>query len=132
MLKALSTEIAKSDKLNTKQPIRLETIDSESQQRIWFDQSNSDVVIFNNVKYLLESGNLIITANVRMFPKASNLFKLRIKPDPANPFDAGNAIYFKVFSFTKQGITASNATESLSEGAISVAKQIVADLSHPL
>jgi len=132
MLKALSTELAKSDKVNTKQPIRLETIDSESQQRIWFDQSNADTVIFNNVTYRLESGNLIITANVRMFPKANNLLKLRIKPDAANPFDAGNAIYFKVFSFTKQGITASNVKESLSDGAISVAKQIVADLSHPL
>lgn len=132
MLDALSSEIEKSDKVNTKQPIRLETIESESQQRITFDQSNADAVLFTKAAYRLVSGNLIITADVKIFPKTNNLLKLRIKPDAASPLNGGNAIYFKVFSFTKQGITASNVKESLSDGAVSVAKQIVADLSHPL
>ena len=132
MLNTLSAEIPKIATIKFNTPSRLETIYSESQRRISFDQSSASVILFATVGYRLESGNLIISSNVEMYPKSESLLKFRNKPSDSNPIDNGNVIYRKTFSFTKQAITADNIKDSLTEGASSIAKQIVADLNHPL
>lgn len=132
MLNTLSAEIPKIVTIKFNTPIRIETIYSESQKRISFDQSTASVVLFTTVDYRLESGNLIINSNLEMYPKSESLLKFRNKPSDSNPIDNGNVIYRKTFAFTKQAVTAYNIKDSLAEGASSIAKQIVADLNHPL
>ena len=132
MLKALSNEIPKVSTIKFNLPIRLETIVSQSQKRISFDQSNASVVLFTHVAYRLESGNLIVNSTVNMYPRTKKMFTFIKNPDDSNPIDNGNSIYRKVFTFTRQAITAKNIRRSLFEGANSLAKQIVADLNHPL
>ncbi len=132
MLNALQAEIPKVTTIKVNTPIQLETIDFESQKRISFDKASSSAVLFNTVKYRYESGNLIITANVEMYPKVNALLKFRNRPNNENPVNAGNIIYRQRFTFTKQAITADNIKDSLAEGAASIAKQVVADLNHPL
>jgi len=132
MLKALSHEIPKVSTIKFELPIRLETVDSNSQQRISFDKSKASVVVFTRVNYRLESGNLIVNASVKMYPKTKKLSEFRKRPNDSNPISPGNSIYRKFFTFTKQAITAKNIRGSLFEGASSLAKQIVADLNHPL
>ena len=132
MLNTLSSETLKITAIKFNTPTHLETINSDTQQRISFDQSNATAVLFTSVSYRLESGNLIIMATVEMYPKSENLLKLRKEPDNSNPLDKGNVIYRKIFTFTKQAIIANNIKDSLSEGAVSIAQQISADLSHPL
>ncbi|MCX7108894.1 MAG: hypothetical protein NTX45_01955 [Proteobacteria bacterium] len=132
MLNILTAETPKIVTIKFRTPSRLETIYSESQKRISFDQSSSSVVMFTTVGYRLESGNLYVISNVEMYPKSESLFKFRNKPNDSNPIDNGNVIYRKMFSFTRQAVTADNIKDSLGEGASSITKQIVADLNHPL
>lgn len=132
MLNTFSAEIPKIATVKFNTPVHLETIYSESQKRISFDQSNASAVMFATVGYRLESGNIIITSHLELYPKSESLLKFRNKANDSNPTDYGNVIYRKAFIFTKQGITTDNVRDSLTEGASSIAKQISEDLNHPL
>ena len=132
MADALSKDLSKADRLKLNMPIRLETNDSESQRRIILDESSASAVLFNRVSYHLESGNLVIYALIDMYPTPKYLTKFVQEPKLKNPFDKTNEIYRKLFIFSKQFITPENIKDSLAEGAINIAKQIAADLNHPI
>ena len=132
MLNALSAETEKTVMTIFNKPIRLETVDSEACKRADFDQSSASIVMFTTVGYRLESGCLIITAVVEIYPKSEALLKFRHKPNNSNLMDIGNVIYRKTFTFKKEFITERNIKHNLSEGATSISKQIIDDLNSPL
>lgn len=130
MLNATNEALAKIDKLKVVMPMRVETIASDSSRRIAFDESSASAILFCNVGYRFETGNLIVSAFAEMYPKKAALKQFRNKPEETNPLEAGNVIYRKTFTFTKQAIAASNIKASLNEAATSIASQLAADLNH--
>lgn len=130
MARAIDEETARQSRLNVKTPWRLETVDTESQRRGLLDASGASAVLFLRVDYRLESGNVIVTGQALLLPKAANLLAYRVAPKDTNPVDEGNAIYRKRFSFARQNVTADTAAAALDEGARSIATQCLADLGR--
>ncbi|AOJ85320.1 hypothetical protein WS87_00870 (plasmid) [Burkholderia sp. MSMB0856] len=110
----------------------VDAVDSDSQRRIVFDNSSASAILFVDVGYQLQSGNLYISARATMYPKSENLLQFRKKPDETNPLAAGNAIYRKTFNFSKFNVAEVDIKGDLTEGANSIASQLAADLNHPL
>jgi len=113
-------------------PLDVETVDSNTQKRIVFDNASASAVLFLDVGYRLQSGNLYISANAVMYPKANNLLQFRKKPSDSDPLDAGNAIYRKTFNYAKLNVSATDIKQDLTEGANDIASQLAADLNHPI
>lgn len=132
MLAEVTETLGKTENLKFAMPLRVDTVDSDSAKRIAFDKSKASAVLFCRVYYRLESGNLIVTSNLEMFPKDNALKQFRSKPQDSNPIDEGNAIYRKTFTFTKQAITSTNVKSGLAEAAKSLSKQMAEDLNHGL
>ncbi|TGP43172.1 hypothetical protein EN871_15210 [bacterium M00.F.Ca.ET.228.01.1.1] len=132
MKQASNDAIATLQDVKFSAPLDVETVNSSTQKRIAYDKSSASAVLFVDVGYQLQSGNLYISANAVMYPKASALLEFRKKPNDADPLDAGNAIYRKTFNFGKQHVAAAEIKGDLTEGANSIASQLAADLNHPL
>lgn len=132
MLDASTEELSKVDKIKFALPLRIKTEESESTRRVAFDQSTASALLFCNVGYRLESGNLIVTATAEMYPKVDSLKQFRIKPNSSNPLGSGNAIYRKVFTLAKQSVTPTTVNEKLSEAVADVARELAADLNQSL
>ena len=132
MLDASTDALAKIDKVKFGTPLRVEVVASDSAKRIAFDQSTASAILFCNVSYRLESGNLIVIAGAEMYPKADSLKQFRNTPNETNPLDSGNVIYRKTFTFSKQAVTPTTIKENLSEAATNVARQLAADMNHGL
>ena len=132
MLDATTDALIKIDKVKFGMPLRVEVVASDSAKRIAFDQSTASAILFCNVSYRLESGNLIVVAAAEMYPKVDSLKQFRNKPNETNPLDSGNVIYRKTFTFSKQAVTQNTIRGYLSEAATSVAGQLAADLNHGL
>lgn len=134
MQKSVSVKSKYNRNLRFSHPIHINKINSESQRRISFDNSSASAVLFSTINYRLQDRNLTITATSEMYPKSTKLLPFRYQPDSdsEDPLDAGNIIYRKSFTFTKQAITPYNIKASLTEGANSISKQILDDLNHPL
>jgi len=130
MAQAVVTEQSRYPRLRARTPWRLETVDSESHRRSVFDASTDSAVLFNRVSYRLESGNLYVTSDVQIFPKAAGLARFRPKPNDGNPLDEGNAFYRKTFVSVHQNVTASGVAAALTDAANSVAAQLLADLDR--
>lgn len=130
MLKASNDALTKIDNVKVAMPLRVEVVASDSAKRIAFDQSTASAILFCNVGYRLESGNLIVIASAEIYPKIQALKQFRVKPDEVNPLDRGNAIYRKTFTFSKQAVAPTTIKESLTEAAANVARQLAADLNH--
>jgi hypothetical protein len=130
MLGALTEALAKTDPVKFSIPQRVEVIDSDSSKRIVFDQSTASAILFCNVGYRLESGNLIVTVNAVMYPKTESLKQFRYKPEESNPLDRGNAIYRKYFTFSKQAVTPTNIKDGISDAATKLASHLADDLDH--
>ncbi|WP_213776845.1 hypothetical protein [Caballeronia sp. dw_276] len=113
-------------------PLDVETVNSSTQKRIVFDNAAASAVLFVDVGYQLQSGNLYVSANVVMYPKADNLLQFRRKPNDSDPLDAGNAIYRKTFNYGKLNVVATDIKQDLTEGANNIASQLTADLNHPI
>jgi L-ribulose-5-phosphate 3-epimerase UlaE len=114
---------------------QVESINSASNKRIHLLKTNSDALLVSNIDYALNAGNLIISARVSLYPKATNLKKFMKNSKDENTFDMtdiDNTIYNKNFTFTKQSISVSNIKNSLNEGAKNISEQIIDDLSHPI
>lgn len=124
--------ISKLNTLKLAAPVQIEQIDSGSRKRIDYDQSSASAVLFCNIRYRLESGDLIVTAIAEMFPKATSLMQYRSKPSDSDPLSEGNAIYRKTFMFSKQAVTPENIKEGLNEAANSIAVQLADDLDHAI
>ena len=132
MLNATTDALIGLDKLSIAMPLRVEVVASDSSKRIAFDQSMASVVLFCHVGYRLESGNLIASASAEMYPKSESLKTFRQQPDETNPLAGGNAIYRKVFTFSKQAVNSSTIKRDLSEAASNLAHQLAADLNHAI
>lgn len=132
MLDASTEELSKVDKVKFALPLSVKIDESESAKKIAFEQSTASALLFCNVGYRLESGNLIVTATAEMYPKVDSLKQFRIKPNGSNPLGSGNAIYRKVFTLAKQSVTPTTVNEKLSEAVVDVARQLAADLNQSL
>jgi hypothetical protein len=132
MLRAMAAAVGNSQRLAYPINTQLETIDSDSTRRVRYSDSSASVVLFTAVRYRLESGNLLISANLEAYPKIDALRRFRKDPNEENPLAAGNTIYRQTFDFKREGITPQNIQSSLIEGASSIATQIIADLEHPI
>lgn len=132
MLDSMKSEIIKTESFAYQIDTTLDKVASESSMNINFNKSQSNAVLFTAVNYRLESKNLIITARSFMYPKSNALEQYKVKPSSENTISEDNLIYKKTFIYKKQAITADNIKSSLEEGAISIANQIVMDLSHPI
>ncbi|MGO9444233.1 MAG: hypothetical protein ACLPXB_05565 [Thiobacillaceae bacterium] len=129
MLNASTDALTKMDKVKIMMPLHVEVVASDASKKIAFEQTAASAILFCNVGYHLESGNLIVTANAEMYPKIEKLREFRNKPDETNPLNGGNAIYRKTFTFVKQAVAPITIKEDLSEAATSVASQLAADLN---
>ena len=69
MLRAMAAAVGNSQRLAYPINTQLETIDSDSTRRIHYSNSSASVVLFTVVRYRLESGNLLISANLEAYPK---------------------------------------------------------------
>jgi hypothetical protein len=132
MSKNSDAELLKVEKVKLNAPLKVEIVNSDTQKRIDFDDSTANSVLFLDVSYQLQSGNLYVNASAVMFPKSKNLLQYRKKPDDLNPLSPGNAIYRKQFNFGKQNVTADQIKDGLTEGATSIASQLSDDLNHGL
>lgn len=130
MAGAMTDASARQPALRLRLPWRLEMLDTDSHRRALFDDSSDSAVLYMRVDYRLESGNVIVTAQTQLVPKAAALLTLRPDPKEGQPLDAGNALYRKVFSFKKQNVTADTVAAALTEGAHSIAGQLLADLAR--
>lgn len=127
---AANDALSKVEQIKIILPLRLELVASESVERIAFDKSTASAVLFCNVRYQFQSGNLIVTANAAIYPKGSSLKQFRGKPQDSDPLDRGNAIYRKTFIFSKQAVAASTIKADLTEAATNIARQLADDLNH--
>ncbi len=132
MLDVSIEELSKVDKVKFAMPLSVRAVESQSARRVVFDQSTASALLFCNVGYRLESGNLIVTATAEMYPKIDALKQFRIKPNSTNPLDGGNAIYRRVFTLAKQAVTPTTVIERLSEAVSDVARQLADDLNQSL
>ena len=133
-LTAIKDKINKTH-LPYKMSNQVESINSASNKRIHLLKTNSDALLVSNIDYALNAGNLIISARVSLYPKATNLKKFMKNSKNENTFDMtdiDNTIYNKNFTFTKQSISVGNIKNSLNEGAKNISEQIIDDLSHPI
>lgn len=131
MLDAFSEELDETAFMQNKIHLRLESIGSESNKNIIIGKSDKSAVLFSNIDYKLQSGNLVISSITEMYPKSSKLKKFRSKPVDDNLIHDGNLIYKKIFFFKKQGVNKENIESSLREGADSIVAQTINDLSYP-
>jgi hypothetical protein len=130
VMHAASTDtLTKLDKVKFVDPLRVELIASESARRIAFQQSAASAILFCNVGYRLQNGNLYVTVRAEMYPKADALKQFRNDPAEGDPLNRGNVIYRKTFVFVKQAVTPASIKDDLAEGAASVARQLAADLN---
>ena len=113
-------------------PLDVETVNSSTRKRIVFDNASASAVLFVDVGYQLQSGNLYVSAHVVMYPKADNLLQFRKKPNDSDPLDAGNAIYRKTFNYGKLNVLDTDIKHDLTEGAKNIAPQLATDLNHPI
>ncbi|MFM0177383.1 hypothetical protein PQR52_02840 [Paraburkholderia aspalathi] len=113
-------------------PLNVETVNSSTQKRIVFDNASASAVMFVDVGYQLQSGNLYVSANVVMYPKSDNLRQFRNKPNDSDPLNSGNAIYRKTFNYAELNVSATDIKQGLTEGANNIASQLAADLNHPI
>jgi len=133
VMKTASNEaVGKIQEVKFAAPLDVDTINSSTQKRILFDKSSASAVLFIDVGYRLQSGNLYISANAVMFPKSDKLLAFRKKPNDSEPLDNGNAIYRKTFDYSLMNVGAADIKGDLTEGANSIASQLAADLNHPL
>ena len=132
MKQASDEAVAKIPEIKFSGALDVDTVGSNSQKRIVFDKSTASAVLFVDVAYQLQSGNLYASANAIMFRKSDKLTQFRQKPSQADPLDKGNAIYRRTFNFSKQNVTAADIKSDLTEAAQSLASQLAADLNHPL
>lgn len=132
MLTALSVEIKKSKTIKFNSHVNLSKDNSFSQKRILFSKAQGNMVLFIDVYYRTESGNLIISALAQMFPKSEHLLKFNKTPDGLDPLAEGKLVYRNYFSFTKKAALTYNTKYILTEGTKSIAKQIIADINKPI
>lgn len=130
LAQAMADATARQPALKLRTPWRLETLDSDSHRRGLFDASADSALLFMRVNYRLESGNVVVSAQAQLLPKAAALKGLRPAPKDGQPLDEGNALYRKAFSFTQQNVSADNVAAALTAGANSVATQLLADLAQ--
>jgi hypothetical protein len=130
MLGASTDALTKLDKVKFSTPLRVELVASESARRIAFKQATASAILFCNVGYRLQTGNLVVTVRAEMYPKKDALKQFRNKPEESDPLDRGNVIYRKTFTFVKQAVTPTTIKDDLSEAAASVARQLAADLNE--
>jgi hypothetical protein len=102
--------------------------DAGAARRPWFERSDAGAVLFADIDHTLQSGALLITARVEIYPKAAALMKYRPRPADAQPLDDGNAIYRNTFQFKREFVTATNVRRALDEGVADIAHRIAVDL----
>ena len=130
MYNALSDQLKNAKEFKVNQPIKLQKVTSKTDNRIVFDDSKANAVMFCFVGYRIESQNLIVSMIASIYPKSDSLKKFRKHPDDSNPLAAGNTIYSNQFIFQKESVTAENIVDGLNEAAKSLTLQIIKDLNH--
>lgn len=113
-------------------PVALETEVATTAKRVNYSQSQADAIMYADVYYRIESQNLIITAEVEVYPKKAALRAFSKKANAAKPMDDDNVIYKQQFTYTKEAITADTIIAGLDEGARDIAYQIHRDVTTPV
>lgn len=116
---------------NIKVAIRptVDTVGTLSVMKTQYDESRAASVLFFVVKYTLVSGDLVLTASARIFPKSPELNKFRPKPNDNDPLDIGNAIYDNKFQVQKWAVTPTNIRTNLVEGINQLTARLATDLN---
>lgn len=127
---ASNTSLEKLNKFKVNRPIKLDKIGSDTSRVINLNASKSSAVMFCDIHYQLQSGNLIVTLDAFMYPKSETLKVFRKKAVNSDVLDRDNHIYRNRFIFTQQGITSNNVVASLNKAAKSLSNQLVQDLNH--
>jgi hypothetical protein len=130
MLGALTNALVKTDPVKFSLDQHVEVITSDSAKRIAFDRSSASAIFFCDTGYRLESGNLIVTVGVEMYPKTEALMAFRYKADENNPLARGNVIYKKSFSILQRAVTPGSIKANLTEAAEKLSHHIATDLNH--
>jgi len=129
MYETTNNSLGKLHKFKVNRPITLDKVGSATTAKIMLNTSKANAVMFCDTTYKLESGNLIVALDVKMYPKSNTLKRFRKNPDDSDLLASGNEIYRNHFLFTKQGITPTNVIAGLNEAAKSLTDQLVQDLN---
>lgn len=113
-------------------PVLLETEVAATAKRVNYTKSKADAIMYADVYYRIESQNLIITADVEVYPKKAALRAFSKKAKVAKPMDDDNVVYKQQFTYTKEAITAETIIDGLNEGARDIAYQIHRDVTTPV
>lgn len=107
----------------------VDTVGTASSMRSAYDGSDANSVLVFVVGYGLISGDLVVEASARIYPKSEDLNKLRPKPNDKDPLDIGNALYSNNMRIVRPSITPANVQANLTEAANQIASQLAADLN---
>lgn len=105
-----------------------DTVGTVAAAKALYDDSTASAVLFIAVRHSLVSGDLVLSAVARLFPKAPDLMRFRPAPD-SNPVATGNAIYTNTFKVEKPLVTPANIRPKLIEAMNDLAAQLAVDLN---
>lgn len=106
----------------------VDTVGTVAAAKALYDGSTASAVLFIVVRHSLVSGDLVLSATARLFPKAPDLLRFRPSPD-SNPVAPGNAIYTNTFRVEKPLVTPANIQPKLIEAMNDLAAQLAVDLN---
>lgn len=107
----------------------VDTVGTTSAARNLYDESKETSVLFFVVGYALVSGDLVLEAAARIYPKSAELNHFRTKPNEKNPLDIGNSIYSNKLRVVRQSVTPANIRANLLDAINQLAAQLAADLN---
>ena len=95
-----------------------------------YDRSEATAVLFAKIDHTLQSGTLMITAYVEIYPKSPPLMKFRERPVDGDPMNDGNVIYRNAYTYKKEFVTLNTIKRGLDQGAVDIARQVAADIGR--
>jgi hypothetical protein len=132
MVAQQAAEFSRTDVASRFSPLQMQIVDSESQRKIFYDNSKASAVLFSRIDYKWVSGSLVATSNNIIYPKISALRSFREKPNESNVLDIGNAIFRKIHTFKRESVTEKNINAVLSEAVTNLAWQLATDLQYEM
>lgn len=107
----------------------VDTVGTTSAARILYDESKETSVLLFVVGYGLISGDLVLEAAARIYPKSPELNQFRPKPNDKDPLDIGNAIYNNKLRVSISAVTPANIRANLLDAINQITAQLAADLN---
>ena len=93
-----------------------------------YAESQDTSVLLMNARYSLESGDLVISLGMALYPKSEELKRFRPKPNDKDPLALGNALFHIRPVVKKNAVTAANIRTAVSDAIEQLARSAAATL----